>query len=77
MRLSPAKGSGGPRSQDPAVRSVEVFDQTLNAEFHGEDEAQARLLSRLISAGVVVQSYGEEALSLEEVFMMITKGIVN
>ena len=37
----------------------------------------ARLLGSLIDAGRDVQSFAEEPLSLEEVFMMITKGIVN
>jgi ABC-2 type transport system ATP-binding protein len=37
----------------------------------------ARLLDRLIQSGVSVQSFAEEPLSLEEVFMMITKGVVN
>jgi ABC-2 type transport system ATP-binding protein len=62
---------------DHAVRSVDTYDHTLTAEFHGEDGEQARVLSRLIGAGVVVESFAEEPLSLEEVFMMITKGIVN
>ena len=62
---------------EPAVRSVETYDHTVTAEFHGEDDAQARLLWRLVDSGVVVQSFAEEPLSLEEVFMMITKGIVN
>jgi ABC-2 type transport system ATP-binding protein len=62
---------------DPAVGTVSSYDHTVSAEFHGEDDSQARLLARLINAGVVVQSFGEEALSLEEVFMMITKGVVN
>ncbi len=62
---------------DRSVRSVNTYENTVTAEFFGEDEAQARLLSRLIGAGVVVQSFAEEPLSLEEVFMMITKGIVN
>ena len=62
---------------DPAVRSVNSFDHTISAEFHGDDEAQARLLNRLIAAGVTVGSFAEEPLSLEEVFMMITKGVVN
>ena len=35
------------------------------------------LLHRLIDSGVNVQSFSEVELSLEEVFMMITKGIVN
>ena len=62
---------------EPGVSKVDLFDHTLTASFSGEDDAQARLLSRLITSGVIVQSFAEEALSLEEVFMMITKGIVN
>ena len=63
--------------EEPAVRSVSLFEQTLTAEFQGDDQTQARLLAKLIGAGVVVESFGEESLSLEEVFMMITKGLVN
>ena len=63
--------------QDSTVRTVEVFDHTLTAEFEGQDEDMARLLGRLIGAGIVVQSFAEEPLRLEDVFMMITKGIVN
>jgi ABC-2 type transport system ATP-binding protein len=62
---------------DPAIRLVETYDHTVTAEFEGLDEDMARLLGRLISSGVGVQSFAEEPLSLEEVFMMITKGIVS
>ena len=62
---------------DDTVRQVESYDHTLSAEFEGQDEDMARLLGRLISGGVAVHSFAEEPLSLEEVFMMITKGIVN
>jgi len=62
---------------DPSVRMVESYDHTLTAEFEGQDPDMARLLQRLLSAGIVVQSFAEEPLSLEEVFMMITKGIVS
>jgi ABC-2 type transport system ATP-binding protein len=62
---------------DPHVRSLESFDHTLTAEFEGQDDDMARLLGNLISSRVVVQSFAEEPLSLEDVFMMITKGIVN
>ncbi len=58
-------------------RSIESYDHTLTCEYEGEDEDLAHLLNRLIGAGVRVQSFAEEDLSLEEVFMMITKGIVN
>jgi ABC-2 type transport system ATP-binding protein len=62
---------------DPGVRSVEAYDHTVTAEFEGQEEDMGRLLARLVSAGVPIQSFAEEELSLEEVFMMITKGIVN
>lgn len=62
---------------DPGVRAVETYDHTLTAEFQGQEDDLARLLGRLVSQGVAVQSFAEEELSLEDVFMMITKGIVN
>jgi ABC-2 type transport system ATP-binding protein len=62
---------------DSSIRQVESFDHTVTAEFEGQDQDMARLLDRLIQAGIAVQSFAEEPLSLEEVFMMITKGIVS
>ena len=62
---------------DASIRMVETYDHTLTAEFEGEDQDMARLLEQLVSSGVAVQSFAEEPLSLEEVFMMITKGIVS
>ncbi len=59
------------------VRSVDSYDHTLTCEFEGQEDDLARLLSRLVSSGVNVQSFSEVELSLEEVFMMITKGIVS
>ncbi len=61
---------------DEAVRRIEVIDHTVTAEFIGRDQDMARLLERLIHSGVAVQSFAEEPLSLEEVFMMITQGVV-
>jgi ABC-2 type transport system ATP-binding protein len=62
---------------DSSIRTVETFDHTITAEFEGQDPDMARLLGGLVSSGIVVQSFAEEPLSLEEVFMMITKGIVS
>ncbi len=61
---------------DAATRDVRSFDHTLTAEFEGQDDDLARLLGRLVAAGIAVQSFSEKELSLEDVFMMITKGIV-
>jgi ABC-2 type transport system ATP-binding protein len=62
---------------DRAIRLVETFDHTVTAEFEGQDQDMARLLDRLVQSGIVVHSFSEEPLSLEDVFMMITKGIVS
>ncbi|MDB5350841.1 MAG: ABC-type multidrug transport system, ATPase component [Planctomycetota bacterium] len=62
---------------EPQCRSIELFDHTLTCEYEGEEGDLVRLLNRLIGSGVGVHSFAEEELSLEEVFMMITKGIVN
>lgn len=60
-----------------SIRSVESFDHSITAEFEGDDDDMARLLRTLVTAGIGVASFAEEELSLEEVFMMITKGVVN
>ena len=62
---------------DPAIRLVESYDRTVTAEFEGVDQDMARILGRLVGSGLAVHSFAEEPLSLEEVFMMITKGIVS
>lgn len=63
----------------PAVKpdSVNTIERTISAEFEGDGQAQADLLKCIIEAGAVVEAFDEEQLSLEDVFMMITKGIVN
>ncbi len=62
---------------EPAIRMVESYDHTVTAELEGVDEDMARLLRKLMDSGVAVSSFEEEPLSLEEVFMRITKGIVS
>lgn len=57
--------------------SVNTIERTLSAEFQGDGAAQADILRKLIDAGAVVEAFDEEQLSLEDVFMMITKGVVN
>ncbi len=62
---------------EPQCRSIESYDHTLTCEYEGEEGDLSRLLNRMLGTGVGVHSFAEEELSLEEVFMMITKGIVN
>jgi ABC-2 type transport system ATP-binding protein len=62
---------------DPGVHAVESYDHTVNCQFEGEEGDKARLLQRLVAGGVAVHSFAEQELSLEEVFMMITQGVVS
>lgn len=62
---------------DQSVRTVESFDHTITCEFEGGDDDQARLLHRLVNSGVGVRSFSETELSLEDVFMLVTRGNVN
>jgi ABC-2 type transport system ATP-binding protein len=57
--------------------SVNTIETTISAEFQGDGLAQAELLRHLMDAGAIVEAFDEEQISLEDVFMMITKGIVN
>ena len=70
---------GGRRSSATTRRSDWSRRSTTRSppSSKGDDEDMARLLGRLIDAGLPVHSFAEEPLSLEEVFMMITKGIVS
>ncbi|GAB4271398.1 MAG: ABC transporter ATP-binding protein [Candidatus Promineifilaceae bacterium] len=50
---------------------------TIRFNFQGDDEALSQLLAQLISAGIPVISFSEEHGDLEDVFLQVTKGIVN
>ena len=63
---------------DPSIRLVETYDHTLTAEFEGRRRRHgpaARPADPVRDRGPVVRRGA--AVSLEEVFMMITKGIVS
>ncbi|RUL87374.1 ABC transporter ATP-binding protein [Tautonia sociabilis] len=62
---------------DDKVRDITGYDHTLTAEVDGGDTEMARLLQHLIGSGVSVQSFAEVEMTLDEVFMTVTKGIVN
>jgi ABC-2 type transport system ATP-binding protein len=50
---------------------------TIRFNFQGDDEALSQLLAQLIAAGIPVISFSEEHGDLEDVFLQVTKGIVN
>jgi ABC-2 type transport system ATP-binding protein len=63
------------RSQ-PETRDVQIENNHVTVELAGEDEHVASLLERLVAGGVRMSSYAEKEPTLEDVFMMVTKGAV-
>ena len=59
------------------VRDVQVDGEFVTIEFAEGQHQQAELLAALVSHQVEVKSYAEKEPTLEDVFMMVTKGIVS
>jgi ABC-2 type transport system ATP-binding protein len=61
----------------PAARDVQVEDHVATVELETDDKGVAELLRQLIERGVEVRSFGEKEPTLEDVFMLVTKGLVS
>jgi ABC-2 type transport system ATP-binding protein len=71
----PAAGVSLIRS-DPKVRNVEMNTRSCRVELAGEDPDVQRLLRGLVAADCGLISFAEKEPTLEDVFMMVTKGLV-
>ncbi|MCC6125971.1 MAG: ABC transporter ATP-binding protein [Pirellulales bacterium] len=60
----------------PETRDVQVENGHATVELAADDQQSAALLERLVAAGVRMSSYAEKEPSLEDVFMLVTKGAV-
>ncbi|MBX7167359.1 MAG: ABC transporter ATP-binding protein [Pirellulales bacterium] len=60
----------------PETLDVEQLDQRITVELAADDQQLAELLERLLAEGVRLRSFAEKEPSLEDVFMMVTKGLV-
>jgi ABC-2 type transport system ATP-binding protein len=61
----------------PHTRGVQVEDHKATVELETDDRGVANLLNELIANGVGVRSFGEKEPTLEDVFMLVTKGLVS
>jgi ABC-2 type transport system ATP-binding protein len=61
---------------DPNVRSVQVNSRNCLVEMSGEDADVSRLMRSLASSDVGLLSFADKEPTLEDVFMMVTKGLV-
>jgi len=60
----------------PETRDVHVDGSRVTVELAADDQQVADLLENLVAAGVRVHSFAEKEPTLEDVFMMVTKGAV-
>lgn len=61
---------------DPHVRSVQVNSRNCVVEMGGEDTDVQRLMRQLAASDVGLLSFADKEPTLEDVFMMVTKGLV-
>jgi ABC-2 type transport system ATP-binding protein len=61
---------------DPTLRGLDIDGDRATAELETDDEGLAKLLEQLVAGGVKMKSYSDKDPSLEDVFMLITKGLV-
>lgn len=61
----------------PHTRDIQVEDHSATVELETDDNGVAALLNKLIHEGVGVRSFGEKDPTLEDVFMLVTKGLVS
>lgn len=61
----------------PETHDVQSVDHTITAELATDDAGLAALIDQLVAAGVRMRSFHDQDPSLEDVFMMVTKGLVS
>ena len=62
---------------DPNVRDVQVDGSKISIEFAEQDVNPSELLKKLVASEVEVINFGRRDPNLEDVFMMVTKGLVS
>ena len=67
----------------PTVRSLltsadlEIPTNAVRIDFEGDDEQLAELLAGMVGKGIQIINFAEQTGDLEDVFLQVTKGIVN
>ena len=61
----------------PHCRDLQVEDHQATVELETDDTGISRLLEELIANKVQIRSFAEKEPTLEDVFMMVTQGLVS
>ena len=62
--------------KQPETQDVRIEDHSVTMELAGDAEKVSSLMDELIAAGVRMNSFAEKEPTLEDVFMLVTKGAV-
>jgi ABC-2 type transport system ATP-binding protein len=58
------------------MRGIDIDGDRATAEFETDDAGLSALMERLVHAGVKMKSFQDKDPTLEDVFMLVTKGLV-
>ena len=61
----------------PEMRGLDVEDHRVTVELEADDQRVAQLLDELTRQGVRLRSFNDKDPTLEDVFMLVTKGLVS
>jgi ABC-2 type transport system ATP-binding protein len=61
----------------PYLRDIQVIDHSATIELETNDQGVNELLQQLVAQNVGLRSFGEKEPTLEDVFMLVTKGLVS
>ncbi len=61
----------------PHLRDIQVEDHAATIELETDDAGVAELLRQLVTQQVGIRSYSEKEPTLEDVFMLVTQGLVS
>ena len=60
----------------PEMRSIDIEGNRVVVEMEAEDNRIAEILNTLVHQGIPMRSFNDKEPTLEDVFMMVTKGLV-
>lgn len=60
----------------PELRDIEVIGNRVMVELEADEARLAEIMEHLISEGISMRSFNDKEPTLEDVFMMVTKGLV-
>lgn len=60
----------------PELRDIDIDGDRVVVELEADDEQLAGIMNRLMEEGIPMRSFNDQEPTLEDVFMMVTKGLV-